>query len=65
MAAVPFLPSLVAVIVAAPALAAVTRPPEPTVAMEELLVAHVTVRPLSAFPAESFVVAESRMVWPT
>ncbi len=59
-AAVPFLPSLVAVIVAGPPTAfAVTRPFPSTVAIVASLVCHVTVRPLSGLPVASFGVAVS------
>src|SRR5439155_153955 len=63
--AVPLWPSLVAVIVAEPAATPVTTPLALTVATATLLLAHVTVRPLSTFPAASFVVAESVTDWPT
>src|SRR5260370_6395884 len=54
MAAVPLLPSLVAVIVTGPpAPLPVTRPFASTVAMVASLVAHVTVRPVSALPFAS------------
>src|SRR2546425_11085648 len=49
----PLLPSLVAVMVAVPAATPVEKPSPLTAATAALLVAHVTVRPLSAFPAES------------
>src|SRR5205823_7202626 len=58
-AALPAFPSLVAVIVAVPAATAVTRPLVLTVATLPLLVVHVTGRPVSALPAESFGVAVS------
>ncbi len=58
-------PSLVAVIVAEPRPTPVTRPTALTAATDELLLTHVTVRPLSTLPAESVVVAESCAVWPT
>src|SRR5207248_9877487 len=57
--ALPAFPSLVAVIVAEPAALLVTRPLGLTVATAVLLLAHVTVRPVSALPAESFGVAVS------
>src|SRR5437763_15762177 len=57
MAAVPLLPSLVAVIVAEPAATPVTTPLELTAATAALLVAQLTARPLSALPAESRGVA--------
>src|ERR687888_1744553 len=60
--AVPFLPSLVAVIVAVPAATPVTSPLELTVATEMLLLDQVTVRPVRALPAESFGVAASCVV---
>src|SRR5438067_824173 len=59
------LPSLVAVIVAEPAALLVTRPLGLTVATAVLLLPHVTVRPVSALPAESFGVAVSCTVCPT
>jgi len=65
IAAVPVFPSLVAVIVAVPAAAPVTRPAAFTVATVVLLLVHVTVRPVSTFPAASFVVAVSCTVAPT
>jgi hypothetical protein len=58
-AAVPFFPSLVAVIVAEPAALAVTNPVALTVAMVVLLLDHVIVRPVNTLPAESFVVTAS------
>src|SRR5213080_2092251 len=64
MAEVPLLPSLVAVIVAEPAVTPVTSPLPPTVATALLLLAQVTVRPLSGFPFASFGVAASCTVWP-
>src|SRR5436309_3385268 len=64
-AALPALSSLVAVIVAEPAALLVTRPLGLTVATAVLLLAHVTVRPVSALPAESFGVAVSCTVCPT
>src|SRR6266571_4817728 len=63
---VPFLPSLVAVIVTGPpATFAVTRPFASTVAIVALLVCQVTTRPLSGLPAASFGVAVSCTVEPT
>jgi hypothetical protein len=62
--AVPLFPSLVAVIVAEPAAFAVTSPAALTVATVVVLLAHVIVRPVSTFPAESFVVTDSCAVWP-
>src|SRR5207249_4195137 len=64
MADVPLLPSLVAVIVAEPAVTPVASPLPPTVATALLLLAQVTVRPLSGFPFASFGVAASCTVWP-
>jgi hypothetical protein len=64
IAAVPFLLSLVAVIVAEPAAAPVTRPLPFTVATAVLLLAHVTTRPFSAFPFASRGVAVSCTVCP-
>src|SRR5437867_12330735 len=64
-AALPALPSLVAVTVADPAALLVTRPLGLTVATAVLLLAHVTGRPVSALPAESFGVAVSWTVCPT
>src|SRR5439155_377046 len=63
--ALPVLPSLVAVIVADPAVPPVTRPLVLTVATLGLLLVHVTGRPVSALPAESFGVAVSCAVCPT
>src|SRR5213594_2443862 len=63
--AIPFFPSLVAVIVATPAATAVTSPLPLVAATAVLLLAHVTVRPVSTFPAESFVVADNWTVPPT
>ena len=63
--AVPLLPSLVAVIGAAPGAAPVTWPLGLTVAMLGLPLAHVTVRPTRMPPAESFGVAVSCSVCPT
>ena len=62
--AVPFCPSLVAVIVAAPTATPVTRPLPFTVAAAGLLDAHVTTRPDSAAPFASFGVAVSCPVVP-
>src|SRR5258705_219239 len=56
---VPLFPSLVAVIVAAPAATPVTRPLALTVATTGALDAQVTTRPVSIVPAESMVTAES------
>ena len=63
--AVPLLPSLVAVIVAAPAATPVTSPAPLTVATLPLLDAQLTGRPLSTLPAESFAVAVNGSVCPT
>src|SRR3989454_874371 len=57
--AVPLCPSLVAVIVAEPAAAPVTKPLPVTVATDVLLLAHVTVRPDNGAPFASFGVAVS------
>src|SRR5438046_2212218 len=65
MAAVPLCPSLVAVIVAAPAATPVTKPLAETVATTALLVPHVTTRPLRAVPFASFGVAVNWVVAPT
>src|SRR5437762_1067643 len=65
MAAVPLLPSLVAVIVAEPTETPVTTPLELTVATATSLVAQLTARPLSAFPAESVGVVLSGTELPT
>src|SRR5436309_7636192 len=64
MAAVPLWPSLVAVIVAAPATFAVTSPVPVTVATGVLLLAHVTERPVRMVPLASRRVALSCTVWP-
>src|SRR2546428_6535007 len=61
----PLWPSLMAVMVAVPAVTPITSPVPLTVATPELLLAQVTVRPVSTFPAESRVVAESCAVCPT
>src|SRR5438445_10631413 len=63
--AVPFFPSLVAVIVAAPAATPVTTPLPFTVATAVLPLAQVTTRPASGFPLASLGVAVSCTVWPT
>src|SRR5947207_12814215 len=64
-AELPLFPSLVAVIVTGPPAALpVTRPFASTVARVALLVPHVTVRPVSAFPAASLGVAVSWSVVP-
>src|SRR5204863_9228971 len=59
------LPSLVAVIVAEPAVTLATRPLPLTVATLGLPLVHVTIRPVSVPPAESFGVAVSCTVCPT
>src|SRR6266702_775521 len=63
--AVPFLPSLVAVIVADPAARPWTSPFPSTLATPGALLCHVTVRPLSGFPLASFGVAVSWTKPPT
>src|SRR5437870_11132126 len=63
-AAVPLWPSLVAVIVAVPPATPIASPLPLTVAAV-LLLAHVTVRPVSVFPAASLVTAASCAVPPT
>jgi len=65
MAAVPLLPSLVTVIVAAPATTPVTSPLPFTVATVPLLLNHVSERPFNGLPVESFAVAANCTVWPT
>src|SRR5436309_13209851 len=62
--AIPPFPSLVAVIVAVPAATPVTSPAADTVATDVALVAHVTTRPDSGFPAESVGVAAGCRVRP-
>src|SRR5207249_5658119 len=64
IAAVPLCPSLVAVIVAEPAAAPLTRPLLLTVATAVLLLDHVTLRPDSRFPFASLSVAVSCTAWP-
>src|SRR5437773_736560 len=64
-AAVPLWPSLVAVIVAGPPATPVASPLPLTVATAVLLLAHVTVRPVSVFPAASLVTAVNGRVTPT
>src|SRR5437016_5712704 len=59
MLEVPLCPSLVAVIVAEPAVPPVTSPLPSTPATDVLLLDHVTVRPASAVPLASFGVAVS------
>src|SRR5437867_4016712 len=63
--AVPPCPSLVAVIVAVPALTPVTSPPPLTVATAVLLLAQLTARPANGLPFASLGVAASCTVWPT
>src|SRR2546426_5589442 len=57
IAAVPLCPSLVAVIVADPGAMPVTLPFTSAIATDGLLLAHVTVRPVSGLPFASFGVA--------
>src|SRR5439155_13297291 len=64
IAAVPLLPSLVAVIVAEPAATPVTRPLVVTLAAAVLLLVHTIVRPESGLPFASFGVAVSCTAWP-
>src|SRR5207247_1159253 len=64
-AAVPFLPSLVAVMVADPAATPVTSTVPLTVATAVLPLAHVTTRPVSVAPLASLGVAVSCPVCPT
>ena len=61
----PLLPSLVAVIVAVPAVTAVTNPLALTVATGGLLVAHTTRRPVRMLPLASSTSVVSRSVSPT
>src|SRR5439155_423585 len=63
--AVPLCPSLVAVIVAVPAVTPVTSPPALTVATAVLLLPQLTGRPDNGLPLASFGVAVSCTVWPT
>ena len=65
MEAVPLRPSLTALMVVEPAATLVTSPLPFTNPTLELLLAHVTVRPVNTFPAESKVVAASCAVCPT
>jgi len=65
MAAVPFFPSLVAVIVAEPTATPGTNPLPLTVATPALFVAQVIDRPLNGFPFASLGVAVSCTVCPT
>src|SRR6266699_1873159 len=61
----PFLPSLVAVIVADPTATPATSPLPFTPAIDDGLLAHVIVRPVSVFPFTSLGVAVSWVVCPT
>ena len=63
--AVPLLPSLVAVMVAVPALTALTKPSVEIDATVLSEVAHVIARPVTNVPFASFVVAVSCVFWPT
>src|SRR5216683_632743 len=65
MPAVPFGPSLVAVIVAEPAATPVTKPAPLTVATPALLVAQVIARPVNGVPLASLGVAVNCTVCPT
>src|SRR2546422_11292207 len=65
MADAPLFPSLVAVIVAVPAVFPVTSPRALTIATVALLLAQLTVRPDRRLPFASFGVAVSGTVWPT
>jgi len=65
MVEVPLFPSLVAVIVAVPTVIPVVSPLLVTVAAVVLLLAHVTVRPVSTLPPASLRVAASWTVCPT
>ena len=65
MAALSLCPSLVALMVAEPATFPLTSPLPFTDATVVFELAHVTVRPLSGFPFESFGVAVSWIVAPT
>src|SRR5205809_789245 len=64
MAEGPLLPSLVAVIVAEPAVTPVTSPLPPTVATALFLLAQVTARPANGLPFAALGVAASCTVWP-
>jgi hypothetical protein len=64
IAAVPAMPSLVAVIVAEPAATPVTTPEELTVATPVLLLDHATLRPVNVLPLASRSVAVKRSVFP-
>src|SRR5437867_3883402 len=63
--ALPLCPSLVAVIVAAPAVTPVTTPLPLTVATAVLLLPQLTGRPDNGLPLASLGVAASCTVWPT
>src|SRR5207302_1079800 len=65
IAAEPLCPSLVAVIVTAPAATPVTSPLADTVAIAGFELVHVSARPVSTFPAASLGVALSCVVPPT
>src|SRR6267378_759825 len=65
MVAAPLWPSLVAVIVAVPAITPLTRPLPLTPATAILLLPHVTTRPLSGLPLASLGVAVSCTLAPT
>src|SRR5436190_20290733 len=65
MLALPLCPSLVAVIVAEPAVTPLTSPLPFTVATDVLLLDQVTTRPVSGLPLASFGVAVSCAVCPT
>src|SRR5205809_730624 len=65
MAELPLFPSLVAVIVADPAVTPVTSPVPFTLAADGLLLDHVIDRPTSVLPFASFSVAVSCSVWPS
>src|SRR5207302_10028855 len=63
--AVPFLPSVVAVMVPVPAATPVAKPVPLTVTTAPLPLAQVTVRPFSTLPARSLATAVNWMVAPT
>src|SRR3989442_4655344 len=65
MAEVPLFPSLVAVIVAEPAVTPVTSPVPFTPAADGLLLDHVIDRPVRMLPFASFSVVVSCSVWPS
>jgi hypothetical protein len=65
IADVPLIPSLVAVIVAEPAVTIVTNPLALTTATAGALLDQVTTRPVSVFPAASLVTTDSCSVAPT